>query len=65
MARLVLVSPALGVPADRKDAETKLTERLDREGIRAIAPDVLPKAFPETLWECAALARWLGMDSNL
>ncbi len=64
---LVLVGPALGVPTERRDAARALTARIEEEGLRPIAADLLPRAFPEALWpdEAArdlALARWYGAD---
>ena len=66
-SRLVLVGPALGVPTERHAAALAIADRLDAEGLRAIAADVLPKAFPKALWQSAAdrlvaEARWLGAD---
>lgn len=65
--RLVLVGPALGVPEERQQAARELTDKVEREGLRAIADGLLPRAFPEELWTEAdaralALARWLGAD---
>ena len=67
VARMVLIGPALGVPAERREAARQLTDRIDREGMRAIADAVLPKAFPDDLWnspeeKSLAIARWLGAD---
>lgn len=67
VARMVLIGPALGVPEERREAARQLTDRIDREGMRAIAEAVLPKAFPDELWTSAeakslAIARWLGAD---
>lgn len=65
--RLVLLAPALGVPAERRDAAMATADLLDRDGMAAIADAVLPKAFPEALWpdeqtKARAIARWLGAD---
>lgn len=67
VARMVLIGPALGVPEERREAARQLTDRIDREGMRAIAGAVLPKAFPDELWtspdaRALAIARWLGAD---
>lgn len=67
VSRLVLASPALGVPAERREAARELTARIENEGLRAIAEGLLPRAFPEALWSHAetkaqALARWMGAD---
>ena len=65
--RLVLVAPALGVPAERREAALALCDRIDAEGLRPVAEAVLPKAFPEALWaspadKARAIARWFGAD---
>jgi len=65
--KLVLVGPALGVPEERRSAAMAIADRVDAEGLRAIAADVFPKAFPDELWEspgdkAIAQARWLGAD---
>ena len=65
--RLVLIGPALGVPAERREAARAMTDRIETEGMRALADAVLPRAFPEDLWSSAeakplAIARWLGAD---
>ena len=65
--RLVLLAPALGVPAERREAAMATADLLDREGMAAIAEAVLPKAFPEALWpdedtKARAIARWHGAD---
>jgi pimeloyl-ACP methyl ester carboxylesterase len=67
VARLILIGPALGVPPERHAAALAIADRLEREGMRAIAGDVFPKAFPEALWRSEAekqkaQARWLGAD---
>jgi pimeloyl-ACP methyl ester carboxylesterase len=67
LARMVLIGPALGVPPERREAARQLTDRIDRDGMRAIADAVLPKAFPDELWtspeaRSLAIARWLGAD---
>lgn len=64
---LVLIAPALGIPPERKAGAGELADRIDCEGLRAVAEAVLPKAFPEDLWANAdekrrAIARWLGAD---
>ncbi len=66
-ARIVALAPAFGVPEERRDAALATAERLEREGMRAIAEAVLPNAFPDGLWTSAeakvtALARWFGAD---
>ena len=65
--RLVLIGPALGVPVERHAAALAIADLLDEKGMRAIAGDVFPKAFPEALWRTEtekrkAEARWLGAD---
>ncbi len=67
LERLILLGPALGVPAERRDAARELTETIEAHGLRAIADTLLPRAFPEHLWLDAdardlALARWHGAD---
>jgi 3-oxoadipate enol-lactonase len=66
-SQLVLVAPALGIPAERKGVAYELCDRIDRDGLRQVADVVLPKAFPEELWineneKARAVARWLGAD---
>lgn len=65
--RLVLVGPALGVPEERRAAALAIADRIEADGLRAIAGDVFPKAFPDALWQhpddrAVAQARWLGAD---
>jgi 3-oxoadipate enol-lactonase len=65
--RLVLLGPALGVPAERRDAARELTETIEAHGLRSISENLLPRAFPEHLWtdmdaRRLALARWHGAD---
>lgn len=65
--RVVLIGPALGVPAERREAARALTDRIEVDGMRALAETVLPRAFPEELWsspedKALAIARWLGAD---
>jgi pimeloyl-ACP methyl ester carboxylesterase len=65
--KLVLVGPALGVPEERRSTAMAIADRVDEDGLRAIAADVFPKAFPDELWEsledkAIAQARWLGAD---
>lgn len=65
--KLVLIGPALGVPPGRHAAALGIADMLDEKGMRAIAGDVFPKAFPDHLWrndneKRKALARWLGAD---
>ncbi|NEI74556.1 alpha/beta fold hydrolase [Rhizobium lusitanum] len=65
--RLILIGPALGVPPERHAAALAIADLLDEKGMRAIAGDVFPKAFPEALWKSEtekrkAQARWLGAD---
>lgn len=67
LERLVLIGPALGVPAERREAARALTDRIEVDGMRALAETVLPRAFPEELWsspedKALAIARWLGAD---
>ena len=64
---LALAAPALHIPAERRAAGRDMAERLDRDGMRAIADTVLTRSFPEALWVSAAekqraIARWLGAD---
>ena len=63
----MLIGPALGVPAERREAARALTDRIEVDGMRALAETVLPRAFPEDLWsspdaKSLAIARWLGAD---
>ena len=67
VGKLVLIGPALGVPAERRDAARALTDRIETDGMRALAGAVLPRAFPDELWSSdearsLAIARWLGAD---
>jgi pimeloyl-ACP methyl ester carboxylesterase len=67
--RAVLISPALGVPPERHAAALAIADRLDAEGMQAVAGDVLPKALPEALWtngtdKSNCRARWLGADPH-
>ncbi|WP_323013997.1 alpha/beta hydrolase [Devosia sp.] len=64
---LALAAPALHIPAERRAAGHDMAERLDRDGMRAIADTVLSRSFPEALWSSEAekqraIARWLGAD---
>ena len=64
---LVLLGPALGVPAERREAARQVVEAIEAGGMSAIADAVLPRAFPEELWsdleaKDLALARWFGAD---
>jgi len=64
---LVLLGPALGVPAERREAARQVVEAIEAGGMDAIADAILPRAFPEDLWDNAAtkdlaLARWYGAD---
>jgi 3-oxoadipate enol-lactonase len=65
--RLILVGPALGVPAERRVSALAIADHVEKAGMRAIAGDIFPKAFPEELWrskaeKAVAQARWLGAD---
>lgn len=65
--RLVLLGPALGIPAERHAAVMETTARIESLGLRATAAAMLPMAFPEDLWADSglrdhALNRWLGAD---
>lgn len=65
--RLILIGPALGVPPDRHAAALAIADRLEAEGMRAIAADVFRRSFPDALWTSEAdkrqaEARWLGAD---
>jgi 3-oxoadipate enol-lactonase len=65
--RIVLLAPALGVPAERREAALATADLLDTEGMRAIADAVLSKALPDDLWaseeaRATAMARWFGAD---
>jgi 3-oxoadipate enol-lactonase len=67
VGKLALVGPALGVPAERREAARALTDRIETDGMRALSEAVLPRAFPDWLWPSAearslATARWLGAD---
>jgi 3-oxoadipate enol-lactonase len=67
VGELVLIGPALGVPAERREAARALTDRIEANGMRALAETVLPRAFPDELWSSTeakslAIARWLGAD---
>jgi pimeloyl-ACP methyl ester carboxylesterase len=66
-AKLILISPALGVPPEQRAEALGIADTVDEKGMRAIASDVFPKAFPDYLWtndgeRRKALARWLGAD---
>jgi len=66
-AKLILISPALGVPPEQHAAALGTADTADEKGMRAIASDVFPKAFPDQLWtndgeRRKAQARWLGAD---
>ena len=65
--RLILIGPALAVPAARKEAAEATASALEAGGMAAIADAVLPLAFPDALWSSEAdkergLARWMGAD---
>lgn len=65
--KVILIGPALGVPPERHAAALGIADMLDEKGMRAIAGDVFPKAFPDHLWlnedeKRKAQARWLGAD---
>ncbi|MEC9344573.1 MAG: alpha/beta fold hydrolase [Pseudomonadota bacterium] len=67
VARLVLASPALAVPPERREAARQMADRIEIEGLRCMADAVLPKAFPEQHWtsketRTRTLARWHGAD---
>jgi 3-oxoadipate enol-lactonase len=67
VGKLVLIGPALGVPAERREAARALTDRIETDGMRALSGAVLPRAFPDELWSSdqarsLAIARWLGAD---
>lgn len=64
---IALLSPALGVPAERQAAALALADKLEQTGLRGISADVFPKAFPANLWKNEEIqktveARWLGAD---
>jgi 3-oxoadipate enol-lactonase len=66
-AKLILISPALGVPPEQHAAALGTADTADEKGMRAIAGDIFPKAFPAHLWtddreRRQAQARWLGAD---
>jgi pimeloyl-ACP methyl ester carboxylesterase len=66
-ARLILICPALGVPPEQHAAALGIADTADEKGMRAIASDVFPNAFPDHLWtnddeRRRARARWLGAD---
>jgi len=66
-AKLILISPALGVPPEQHAAALGTADMADEKGMRAIASDVFPKAFPDHLWandgeRRKVQARWLGAD---
>jgi 3-oxoadipate enol-lactonase len=68
-AKLILISPALGVPPEQRAAALCTANTADEKGMRAIASDVLPKAFPDHLWanegeRRKAQARWFGCDPH-
>jgi 3-oxoadipate enol-lactonase len=65
--RLMARDPALGVPPEQHAAALGTADMADENGMRAIASDVFPKAFPDHLWtndgeRRKAQARWLGAD---
>ncbi|MEJ8573020.1 alpha/beta fold hydrolase [Microbaculum marinum] len=67
IGRLVLLAPALTVPEDRRAGGRETADRVEKEGMRAVADIVLPQAFPGNLWrddrqKATALARWHGAD---
>lgn len=64
---LVLIGPALGVPPERRQPAHDLTLKIEAHGMRSIADDLLPRAFPVDLWSDEeardlVIARWLGAD---
>jgi 3-oxoadipate enol-lactonase len=64
---LVLIGPALGVPPERRQPAHDLTLKIEAHGMRSIADDLLPRAFPVNLWSDEearnlVIARWLGAD---
>jgi 3-oxoadipate enol-lactonase len=66
-SKIILISPALGVPPEQHAAALDAADAADKKGMRAITPDVFPKAFPDHLWtndreRRKARARWLGAD---
>jgi 3-oxoadipate enol-lactonase len=68
-AKLILISPALGVPPEQHAAALGTADMSDENGMRAIASDVFPKAFPDHLWtndgeRRKVQARWLGADPH-
>jgi 3-oxoadipate enol-lactonase len=68
-AKVILISPALGVPPEQYAAALGTADTADEKGMRAIASDVLPKAFPDHLWtndgeRRKAQARWFGGDPH-
>lgn len=67
VTKLILLSPAFGVPAERREIAREMADRIEHEGLRAIADATLPKAFPEQHWtspeaKSRAIARWHGAD---
>jgi 3-oxoadipate enol-lactonase len=68
-AKLILISPAFGVPPEQHAAALGIADTADEKGMRGIASDVFPKAFPDHLWtndgeRRKVQARWLGADPH-
>jgi pimeloyl-ACP methyl ester carboxylesterase len=66
-AKLILISPALGVPPEQHAVALGIADTVDEKGMRAIVSDVFPKTFPDHLWmndgeRRKVQARWLGAD---
>jgi 3-oxoadipate enol-lactonase len=66
-AKVILISPALGVPPELHAAALDTSDTADEKGMRALTSDIFPKAFPDHLWTSdderrKARARWLGAD---
>jgi 3-oxoadipate enol-lactonase len=66
-SKIILISPALGVPPEQHAEALDAADAADEKGMRAITPDVFPKAFPDHLWtndgeRRKVRARWLGAD---
>jgi 3-oxoadipate enol-lactonase len=68
-AKIILICPAFGVPPEQHAAALAIAETADEKGMRGIATDVLPKAFPDPVWanddeRRKVQARWLGGDPH-
>ena len=66
-AKVILISPALGVPPELHAAALDTSNTADEKGMRALTSDIFPKAFPDHLWtsndeRLKVRARWLGAD---